>query len=136
VGRHADGRLRRQLCPCGLPRRERRADQPGCERTGRSRLLVVFQTPAALSNFKSGNFTFGAGVNAIALDKGVAKATEFTDGVAIFTRPNQGLMAEASLNGQKFRYVPLGEAGDTAPAAATEADVASSREEPTTRAAD
>ena len=94
--------------------------------------LLVFNTPEALSNFKSGNFTFGAGANAIALDKGVASATEFKDGVAIFTRPNQGLMAEASLNGQKFRYVPLAEAGDTA----ADAKVAAAREGPTTRSAD
>ena len=94
--------------------------------------LVVFQTPEALSNFKSGNFTFGANASAIALNKGAAAATEFKDGVAIFTRPNQGLMADASLNGQKFRYVPLAEAGDSP----GEASVAASRDEPTTRPAD
>jgi lipid-binding SYLF domain-containing protein len=93
--------------------------------------LIVFQTPEALSNFKSGNFTFGANASAIALNKGAAASTEFKDGVAIFTRPNQGLMADASLNGQKFRYVPLKEAGDT-----VEAEVAGSRVEPTTRPVD
>jgi len=94
--------------------------------------LIVFKTPEALSNFKSGNFTFGAHASAIALDKGAASSTEFKDGVAIFTRSNQGLMADASLNGQKFRYTPLSEAGDT-PA---QADVASSKSEPTTRPVD
>jgi lipid-binding SYLF domain-containing protein len=89
--------------------------------------LIVFKTPEALSNFKTGNFTFGANANAIALDKGAAAATEFKDGVAIFTKPKQGLMAEASLAGQKFKYVPLSEAGGPA-----EADVASERVAPTT----
>ena len=96
--------------------------------------LVVFKTPETLSNFKKGNFTFGANASAIALNKGAAAATEFKDGVAIFTRPNQGLMADASLNGQKFRYVPLAEAGDNP----GEANVAASRDEdtPTTRPVD
>jgi lipid-binding SYLF domain-containing protein len=96
--------------------------------------LIVFQTPEALSSFKSGNFTFGANASAIALNKGTAAATEFKDGVAIFTRPNQGLMADASLNGQKFRYVPLEEAGDSP----GEANVAASRDDeaPTTRPVD
>jgi lipid-binding SYLF domain-containing protein len=94
--------------------------------------LIVFQTPNALSNFKTGNFSFGANASAIALNKGAAAATEFKDGVAIFTRPNQGLMADASLNGQKFRYVPLEAAGDSP----GEASVAASRDEPTTRPVD
>jgi len=94
--------------------------------------LVVFQTPETLANFKKGNFSFGANASAIALNKGAASATEFKDGVAIFTRPNQGLMADASLNGQKFRYVPLEEAGDEP----GEASVAASRDEPATRPVD
>jgi lipid-binding SYLF domain-containing protein len=94
--------------------------------------LLVFNTPEALKKFKSGDFSFGAHASAIALNKGAAAGTEFKDGVAIFTRSNQGLMADASLNGQKFRYTDLSAAGDK-PA---EADVASSRTEPTTRPVD
>jgi lipid-binding SYLF domain-containing protein len=90
--------------------------------------LIVFQTPETLKSFKEGNFSFGANASAIALNKGAAAATEFKDGVAIFMRPNQGLMADASLNGQKFRYVPLEEAGDSP----GEASVAASRDEPAT----
>ena len=92
--------------------------------------LIVFQTQEALSSFKSGNFSFGATANAVALDKGAAAATSFKDGVAVFTRPNKGLMAEASLSGQKFTYVPLSEAGEM-PAPA-EPEVASERQAPTT----
>ena len=92
--------------------------------------LIVFDTPEALSNFKSGNFTFGATANAVALDKGAAAATSFKDGVAVFTRPNAGLMAEASLSGQKFSYVPLSEAGGPG-----EAELAAERQEPTTQGA-
>jgi lipid-binding SYLF domain-containing protein len=95
--------------------------------------LLVFKTPEALLQFKNGDLSFGAHASAIALNKGAAAGTQFKDGVAIFTRSNQGLMADASLNGQKFRYTPLSEAGDT-PAA--EADVASSKSEATSRPVD
>lgn len=93
--------------------------------------LIVFKSPDALKKFKSGNFTFGAHASAIALEKGAAAETSFNNGVAIFTRANQGLMADASLNGQKFRYTELSKAGDE-PA---ESSVASSRSEPTTNPA-
>jgi lipid-binding SYLF domain-containing protein len=95
--------------------------------------LLVFKSPEALLKFKNGDFSFGAHASAIALNNGAAAGTEFKDGVAIFTRSNQGLMADASLNGQKFRYTPLSEAGDQ-PAA--EADVASTKSEPATRPVD
>jgi len=85
--------------------------------------MIVFKSPDALSKFKQGDFSFGAHASAIALNKGAAAGTEFKDGVAIFTRPNQGLMADASLNGQKFRYTGLSQAGDEP--AAPEANVAS-----------
>jgi len=94
--------------------------------------LLVFKSPDALKKFKAGDFSFGAHASAIALNKGAAAESSFKDGVAIFTRANQGLMADASLNGQKFRYTELSAAGDE-PA---EADVASSRAEPTTRPVD
>ena len=68
--------------------------------------LVVFETPEAMYKFKNNNFTFGAEANAVALKNGAAAATEFKDGVAVFAEAKSGLMAGASLTGQKFTFVP------------------------------
>jgi lipid-binding SYLF domain-containing protein len=77
--------------------------------------LIVFQTPEALYKFKNNNFTFGANATAVALKAGAAAGTEFKDGVAIFLETKGGLMADASLAGQKFTFVPDSVATDQAP---------------------
>jgi lipid-binding SYLF domain-containing protein len=69
--------------------------------------LIFFETKDALGNFKSGNFAFAAQVSAVALKSGVSANAKYTDGVAVFTIAEAGLMYEASLGGQKFSYSPL-----------------------------
>lgn len=71
--------------------------------------LIVFQTREALYRFKDNNFTFGANATAVAVKSGAAAVAEFKDGVAVFTKANGGLMAEASLSGQKFNFIPRSE---------------------------
>jgi lipid-binding SYLF domain-containing protein len=71
--------------------------------------LIVFQTHEALYRFRENNFTFGGNVSAVAVKSGAAASAEFKDGVAVFVKTNGGLMAEASLSGQKFTFIPLGQ---------------------------
>ncbi len=68
--------------------------------------LVVFDTPEALARLKDSKFEAGANLSAVALTTGAASAAKFQDGVAVFTQSNGGLMVEASVSGQKFRYSP------------------------------
>jgi lipid-binding SYLF domain-containing protein len=68
--------------------------------------LIVFQTPEAFYKFKNSDFTFGANATAVALQAGAAAGTSFKDGVAVFMETKGGLMADASLSGQKFTFVP------------------------------
>jgi lipid-binding SYLF domain-containing protein len=68
--------------------------------------LIVFQDQATLGKFKEGNFTFSGNLSAVAIKPGAASGTSFQNGVAVFTRTKGGLMAEASVGGQKFTYVP------------------------------
>lgn len=68
--------------------------------------LIVFQTHEALYRFINNNFTFGGNVSAVAVKAGAAASAEFKDGVAVFVKTTGGLMAEASLSGQKFNYIP------------------------------
>lgn len=69
--------------------------------------IICFETPAALSKFKSGNFAFAAQATAVALKSGAGANAEYADGVAVFTMGEAGLMYEASIGGQKFSYEPL-----------------------------
>ena len=68
--------------------------------------LVVFETQEAFDRFKNNNFTFGANATAVALKSGGAAATSFKDGVAVFVMTKGGLMADASITGQKFTFRP------------------------------
>jgi lipid-binding SYLF domain-containing protein len=71
--------------------------------------LIVFQDAAALDRFTNGNLKFSANASAVALKAGAAKAAKPQDGVYIFTLPTGGLMAEASIGGQEFKYHPASE---------------------------
>lgn len=68
--------------------------------------VIFFKDKAALDNFKRGNYEFSAQVSAVAATDGAATGTDYDSGVAIFTLPKKGLMAEASVAGQKFSFRP------------------------------
>jgi lipid-binding SYLF domain-containing protein len=68
--------------------------------------VIFFETKAALDRFKEGRFEMSAGLNAVAASEGKSKDAKYADGVAVFTHANKGLMAEASVGGQKFKFTP------------------------------
>jgi len=74
--------------------------------------IIAFETPEAVKNFERGNFTFAAQASAVALKSGATKNAKYTDGVAVFSFDETGLMAEASIGGQKFDYQPNDEVKD------------------------
>jgi hypothetical protein len=69
--------------------------------------LIFFETPAALTAFKKGNFALAAQASAVALSAGAAATAKYEKGVAIFTITKTGLMYEASVGGQKFGFEPF-----------------------------
>ena len=69
--------------------------------------VIFFETPQALAGFKKNEFTFSAQATAVALKSGAAANAKFKDGVAVFTSAKGGLMFEASLGGQKFKFEPF-----------------------------
>jgi lipid-binding SYLF domain-containing protein len=69
--------------------------------------LIFFENQTALVRFKSGNYAFAAQASAVALKSGVSANAKYTDGVAVFTMGEAGLMYEASVGGQKFNYQPI-----------------------------
>lgn len=69
--------------------------------------VIFFETPEALKAFQESEFTMAAQVSAVAAGEGVAKSAKYNQGVAVFTLARAGLMAEASVGGQKFNFRPL-----------------------------
>ena len=68
--------------------------------------IVCFKDKAALDNFKSGKFALAAQATAVAVAAGAGANAKYQEGVAVFTLSEEGLMAEASIGGQNFAYVP------------------------------
>lgn len=69
--------------------------------------VIFFETPVDLARFKEGKFQFAAEASAVALKSGIAVNAKYKDGVAVFALPKAGLMADASVGGQKFTYDPF-----------------------------
>ncbi len=68
--------------------------------------IISFSTLDALNRFRSGNFAFDAQATAVALKSGAGANAKYSNGVAVFTMDEAGLMFEASIGGQKFSYQP------------------------------
>ena len=68
--------------------------------------IIFFKDKAALDHFKEGNLEFSAQASAVAAAEGASRDASYDHGVAVFTMPKGGLMAEASIGGQKFEFTP------------------------------
>jgi len=68
--------------------------------------LIFFEDQTSLDNFKKSNMEFSAQVSAVAATAGASKNAKYEKGVMVFTLAKGGLMYEASVGGQKFKYEP------------------------------
>ena len=66
--------------------------------------IIFFHNEASYNNFTKGNFELGAQASAVFVKPGVAAQTKYDKGIAIFTDYKGGLMAAASVSGQKFSF--------------------------------
>lgn len=69
--------------------------------------LVAFQDPAALERFKAGQTAFSANASAVWMKSGAAASAKYDNGVAVFLLAKGGMMFEASIGGQGFKFTPL-----------------------------
>ena len=69
--------------------------------------LLIFMSQAEMDKFKSGEFSLGANVSAVALASGAAAATDPNKGVIALVDTKGGLMAEAAVGGQQMKFQPL-----------------------------
>jgi lipid-binding SYLF domain-containing protein len=84
---------------------ELRAGSVGIQAGGQSySQLVVFETPGALSRFRSGNFNLSANATATAIQTGAAANASFENGVAVFVEDQSGLMAGANVAGETMSF--------------------------------
>jgi len=75
--------------------------------------LVVFENRESLERFKKGRTTFAANASAVLVKAGAAATRDFEKGVAVFAYSEGGLMLEAAIGGQKFRFKPVTEGEGT-----------------------
>ena len=66
--------------------------------------LIFFKTPKAIADFKKSELAVAAQVSAVAVKAGASANAKYASGVAVFTLTQGGLMAEASIGGQRFAY--------------------------------
>jgi lipid-binding SYLF domain-containing protein len=66
--------------------------------------FVMFKDKTAYDHFTRGNFEMGAQVSAVAVTAGASADANYDGGVAVFTIAEGGLMYEATVGGQKFKY--------------------------------
>ncbi|MFV8325950.1 YSC84-related protein [Flavobacterium sp. ZS1P14] len=71
------------------------------------REVIFFESKKELERFKGSRFEFSAQASAVAVTAGASANVKYTDGVMVFTMQKGGLMYEASIGGQKFKFNKL-----------------------------
>ena len=69
--------------------------------------FLFFEDETSLGHFQRGNFEMGAQASAVAATLGASADANYDEGVAVFTNVGGGLMYEATISGQKFKYEDL-----------------------------
>jgi lipid-binding SYLF domain-containing protein len=68
------------------------------------REIIFFRQQQDLERFTAGEFAFSAQVTGTAITAGAAAKVDYKDGMAVFVLADRGLMVDASLGGQKFKF--------------------------------
>jgi len=71
------------------------------------REVIFFESKKEMERFKDSRFEFSAQVSAVAATEGASANVKYTNGVLVFTMQKGGLMYEASIGGQKFKFNKL-----------------------------
>jgi lipid-binding SYLF domain-containing protein len=71
------------------------------------REVIFFESKEGLDRFKESKFEFSAQASAVAVTVGASGSAKYTDGVMVFTMQKGGLMYEAAIGGQKFKFEKL-----------------------------
>ncbi len=66
--------------------------------------VIFFENAGALKRFKESKYEMDAAVKASVAASGAAANAKYVQGVAVFTLPKSGAMAQAAVGGQKFKF--------------------------------
>jgi len=66
--------------------------------------IVFFEDKEAFDLFRANRLELAAQASAVLVTAGISKDIPYNNGVAIYTLPKAGLMFEATVGGQKFKY--------------------------------
>lgn len=70
------------------------------------REVIFFENTKTMERFKESKVELSAQVSAVAAASGASADAKYVEGVVVFTMQKGGLMYEASVGGQKFKYNP------------------------------
>jgi len=70
-------------------------------------MMILFENQAAFDRFAAGQLAGSATAGAVAVKAGAAANADYENGVMVLTDNAAGLMAEATIGGQYFKYRPL-----------------------------
>jgi len=68
--------------------------------------VIFFENKVTLGEFKAGKFALAAQASAVAAASGASAKAKYEHGILVFTLAKNGLMFEASVGGQKFKFIP------------------------------
>jgi len=68
------------------------------------REVIFFESKEQMDHFKANKIELSAQASAVAANAGASANVKYADGVMIFTQEKGGLMYEASVGGQKFKF--------------------------------
>ncbi len=68
------------------------------------REVIFFENKEAMDRFKENRIELSAQVSAVAAAAGASANAKYVEGVMVFTMQKGGLMYEASVGGQKFKF--------------------------------
>lgn len=68
--------------------------------------IVFFENKAALDRLTANKYEFAANASAVIAKAGASAANNYRDGVLVFTFAEEGVMAEAAIGGQRFKFHP------------------------------
>ena len=71
------------------------------------REIVFFRDKSDMDKFKAEEYTFSAQATAVAATAGAAAKADYKSGMAVFITTDKGLMVDASVGGQKFKYISV-----------------------------
>jgi lipid-binding SYLF domain-containing protein len=71
--------------------------------------IICFETPKAVTDFRSGGLKLPADASAVTLRSGAAAMANYSNSVAVFTMNGAGVMGDVAISGQKFTVSPMNE---------------------------